>query len=230
MNKYLSLLVVGLFFGHGAQASFAENSRRYFSTKDMFSVLTQKFPVLNNPDRLQHVPMGKTEKIAPTCWAIGVRNESATGLTIPAIGAPAATAPGAAFVRWWSSCVDEIVRQQFEELKAKPSQQPLFAKYWAPELLLAFRDPNDTKNPYHRLQEETWDNLKPGQRFTQIRFLIEELIGPNAVITDLGFAKGIGDLTQTIQRVVPDDSPLKLSEANRKLITAIALREEFLTY
>src|SRR5262245_36235784 len=108
MNKFFAALI--LLNGVSAHGAFLETSRRYLSPKDMFTLMTQKFPALNSP--------ANVEKFNPTCWVVGRKNANVTGQVIPAIGVPATTQPGAGFVRWWASCSEKIVAMQFRDLKA----------------------------------------------------------------------------------------------------------------
>lgn len=226
MNKWL---IVFLLVSTQAFASFSENSRRYLSPKDMFTLLNQKFPVLKDKEQLATFYM-PTDKIPVSCWALGLRNGNSTGLVLPAIGTPATSTPGTAFVRWWGSCADLIIKRQFEVLNLKGNDEALWGKFYAPEILGKYRDKSNPSQPFHQLSKEEWGRLSPKQKNTQIRFLIEELIGPNAVIADLGFAKGLDDLVAVIQSAVPDDSSLTINEANQIFLTGVVLREEFITY
>ncbi len=227
MNKWFIVFLI--FFSSQAFASFSENSRRYLSPKDMFTLLNQKFPVLQDKQHLAkyHFP---SDQVPLSCWGLGLRNGNSTGLVLPAIGAAATASPGTAFVRWWGSCVDQIVIKQFMALNLKANDEGLWKKFYAPEILDRYRDKGNVKEPFHRLTSVEWKDLPPNLKQVQIRFLIEELIGPNPVIADLGFAKGIDDLAATIQSIVPDDSNLKISHATQALITGVTLREEFITY
>lgn len=226
MNKWLVILILS---SASAWGSFTENSRRYLSPKDMFSLLNQKFPVLKDKDQLARYFLPGPQ-IPLSCWGLGLRNGNSTGLVLPAIGSPATATPGTAFVRWWGSCADLIVKKQFEVLSSKAHDEDLWRKYFADEILNKYRDKANPTQPYHRLKQVEWRTLTPKQKSAQIRFLIEELIGPNAIIADLGFAKGIDDLATIIQSAVADDSTLSIIDANQILITGVTLREEFITY
>lgn len=227
MSKWLLILLLSV---PGAFASFSENSRRYLSPKDMFTLLNQKFPVLQEKEHLARYYL-PSDKIPLSCWGLGLRNGNSSGLVLPAIGVPAASSPGTAFVRWWGSCADQIVHTQLMVLEnLKLADQGLWSRYYAPEVIEKYRDKGNAKEPFHRLTTEKWKDLPPKLKQAQIRFLIEELIGPNAVVADLGFAKGIDDLAATIQTIVPDDSEMKISHVNRALLTGVILREEFITY
>lgn len=234
MSKCVFIFLL-LFATQNSSASFRENSRRYLSPKDMATLLLQKFPVVGDIDQVDKYKDRRGRYIAEggvpvSCWGVGLRNSSATGVTIPAVGAPATTEPGAAFVRWWGYCADKVVAKQMAMLSLRPADEPLWRKYWLQELLTKFRDKKKPADPFHKFNEIPWSDLTSAQRHRQIRFLIEEMIGPNAVVAEAGFAKGIDDLAAQIRKIVPDDSPLMLNEVNRTLITAVALREEFITY
>lgn len=231
MNKIIFAALVSLLTTQSAVASFSENSRRYLSPKDMAALLVQKFPVLEKLDVLQRTKVASPGTVPASCWAVGVRNGNASGLSLPAIGAPATTTPGAAFVRWWGSCADMIIAKQIEVLTTtKATDEALWQKYWTTELLNKYRDKKNASEPFHKFDKIPWSDLTVRQREMQTRFLIEEMIGPNGVIRDLGFVNGIDQLSSQIVKLIPDDSPLKLNAANRVLMTAITLREEFITY
>lgn len=219
MSKLILLFAA---FQYSASASFLETSRRYLSAKDMFTVMAQKFPVLNNPLQV--------EKLNPTCWVVGQSNMNITGQVVPAIGVPAASQPGAGFVRWWASCAEKILNMQFKELEAKPADAKLWRRYWAPDVLDRFTDKNSPDSPFHKLATAKWANVIPKVRDDQVAFLIEEWIGPNAVIKDLGFAKGTNELAGILKGALDPASDLTFEQANQKLLLALMLREEFITY
>lgn len=223
MNKLISLfagliLVVSQYAG----ASFAEKNKRYLSTKDMFTLLTQKFPLLSNPNSVQ--------TLKPSCWVIGSNNTNVTGLVNPAVGSPATTQPSAGFVRWWGSCAELIIKDQFTVLKNNPTFEKLWQRYWAPAVLDQLRDKSNVADPFHQLQEIEWKKVSNRTKDAQIRYLIEEFIGPNPVIRDLGFVKGTDELIGILKDTLDPNSTMTFSDANQKLILATLLREEFLTY
>ncbi len=221
MNKLIVLITALSLWAGPASASFAPNAKRYLSSKDFFSLLTQKFPILT--DANQRWTLGES------CVFLGKDNSNPVGLINPATGTPASMTPTAGSVRWLGSCVEKVATQQ-TKIFSNSANEKLWTKYWSQELLNKFRDKNSPHNPYHQFSTLEWRDLTPRQREWQIRFLIEEFIGPNPVIADLGLVKGSDELTAIIAQVLPDDSNLKLNAANVQLMMAVTLREEFISY
>ena len=154
MNKFI--LILAMIFSNVASASFSENSKRYFSPKDMFTVLAQKFPVM--ADRAHLSFNGATDTLPQNCWSLGYRNGTVTGLSLPAIGSPAAVTPGAGFVRWWGSCAERITQRQIFALNASPLNEALWQKFWNADLLNKLRDKANTADPFHAFNETEWNS------------------------------------------------------------------------
>lgn len=220
MNKLIFLSV--LIWTLQAHASFSETSRRYLSPKDMFTLMSQKFPVLSD--------VQVVDSFDPSCWIIGSSNVNITGLVNPALSLPASTHPGAGFVRWWGSCGEKIIGLQFGQLAAKPANEKLWRRYWDQAVLDRFRDTGRPADPFHKLSSAKWTAMSEKMRGDHIRYLIEEWIGPNAVVKDLGIAKGTEELAEILKSVLGSTPGLTMQEANQKLILALVLREEFVTY
>jgi len=225
MNKSAVLLL--LFVAHTASASFLETSKRYVSPKDMFTLLAQKFPLLNEP---------KAQTIKNSCWVIGGNNvigggnTNLIGLVNPALGVPAITQPSSGFVRFWGDCADRIVNNQFHELTLKPADEQLWRRFWAQSILDRFRDRTKPADPFHKLKTLDWDGLSNRNKDDQIRFLVEEFIGPNAVIADMKLVKGTDELVELIKQSITGGAGVKIFDANKQVILAVILREEFITY
>lgn len=220
MNKFIFVLVLSL--GAQAHASFLQASKRYLAPKDMFTLLAQKFPVVHDVN-----VVGNLDK---SCWMLGNKNTNVIGLTSPAIGAPATTQPGAGFVRWWGSCADTIIKAQFTQLAGKPTDEKLWQRFWEQGLLDRIRDAAKPDDPYHKVNSSKWESLGKKVRDNHVRYLIEEWIGPNAVVKDLGFAKGTEELMDILKAALGSSTTMTVKEANQTLILALVLREEFLTY
>lgn len=192
-------------------ASFSETSRRYLSPRDLFNVLGQKFPVVSN--------LPKIRTLKPTCWMIGDFNINLIGSVNPAVGAPAAAQPVTGFVRWLGTCGGSLVKLQFEELAAKPGNEKLWLRFF-PE---GFRAKHASE-----LDKTNWSSLDQDERDSVLRYQIETLIGPDAVIKDLGFADGTEALLKVVQKSAAQGTTI--SQAAQQSLLALILREEFISY
>lgn len=207
-TRFLLFLSVAL-FASAASASFTENSRRYLSPKDIFTVWTQKFPILADS--------AKASQLNSACWMIGDGNSNVTGAVNPAVGKASVDTPPPGFVRWLGSCAHDIVMAQFQDLKAQTTRRSkLYGKYWPKEAL----DKLDGK----------WSDLNPVVQTSIVRYAIEEMIGPEPVIKDLGFVKNMDELVKVVQAAATSDASLSVWDATAQIYLALSLREEFLTY
>jgi hypothetical protein len=205
-----------------AGAAFTENARRYLNPRDLFNVMVQKFPVLNNRAKI------KAGKLEAGCWIILSTNENVIGVVNPAIGKPAVELPPPGFVRWLGSCGHKIITLEITDLMSQQKNEPLWGQYFPSEMLQKYRDPGDSVHPYHAFAEKTWADVDPKLRQALLEFSVKEMIGPEAVIHDLGYAKSMTDLTGSLAKTV--DGNLVLNDALHNILLATVLREEFLSY
>lgn len=204
-----------MLFSQMAVGSFDENSKRYLSPRDMFLLLEQKLPVMRDKERMDDAPQN--------CWAAGVRNQTVTGASIPALGKPSSGKPTAGFVRWWGTCVEALIELQNQQLVDSPKNKDLWARYFNPSLRTKLKSSRE-------ILGTKWKDLSEAEKNEQIRFLVEDWIGPDPVIKDLGFASGLEEVIARVRTALPETSNLNLLDANRRLGLAIMLREEFLVY
>lgn len=199
-----------------AMAAFSETGRRYVSPRDVFNLLEQKFPVLKKVDVLKNV--------RPDCWSIQNRNATILGTVSPALGVPGIAQPSPGFVRWWGACADKVVSVQFANLKETKPTAALLGKYWPLELLQRHQQNGD----YANLWDQTWQDLKPADRQAILHHAIEEMIGPDVVVKDLGLVDSSDALVSLIEPTLESkDSVWKVTQ---QIYIALTLREEFLIY
>jgi hypothetical protein len=213
MRNKLILVILFSLVPRLSWGAFSETSRRYLAPRDIFNVLQQKFPVLN---KLQ-----KAKLLKPACYAVGPGNTGLIGAVNPAVGTPAADLPVTGFVRWLGTCGRDIVDLQFKELKEKPKDGALWEKYFPKAFLDKYRDQMDTA---------TWSSVTLDDRRMVLRHQIESLIGPEPVVTDLGFAKDLDELIMIAARAAATDPSATIAQAAQKTILSFVLREEFISY
>ncbi len=221
MSQIMLVLLVGA-FSNRAQAAFSENSRRYLSSKDMFSVMMQKFPVLKDSS--------KAKSLSPYCWIANNQNLSVLGSVIPVTGKPASDLPSPGFVRWLGSCAAEIIRLQVEDLKAQPTKQSLWANYFPKAILTDNGEHGKAQTNLTRVLTMKWGDLTSEVQDEVILHAIEELIGPDSVVRELGFAKNSSELSKIVRRTLSGDEKAQLEQSIIQIYSALVMREEFLTY
>ena len=208
--------------GAGANAAFTENSRRYLSPRDLFNVMAQKFPILRDQGKL------KSGALDLNCWAIVNSNENVLGVVNPALGKPAVELPPPGFVRWLGSCGHKIIALEMQDLVANQKDERLWEKYFPAQILDKFRDSADKKTHYHALPSATWGELDPSLKAAMLKYSVGEMIGPEAVIHDLGYAKCTQDLTDALTKTVTDE--MNIPDVLHNILLGLVLREEFLSY
>jgi hypothetical protein len=228
LTKYLIILYLTLLTLDG-HAAFTENSRRYLGPRDIFNLWAQKFPASIDPTKNTAVDASCWSVTTPNMFGIPTTvNMNVIGAVNPAFGKPASALPPPGFVRWMSGCANSIVALQFSDLVAQPTNDLLWKKYFAPAIVAKYRDATNVQNPYHLLLETQWTVLSPDLKDALVRYSIEEMIGPEPVIQDLGIAKSIVDLVSLIESTL--SSAGSISDAAQKIWFATALREEFISY
>lgn len=211
-NKTASrvLVCLMLLLPQAGWAAFSETSRRYASPRDLFNLLAQKFPVLNDKQ--------KTGELGQACWMIGAKNANVIGAINPGVGTPASDQPVTGFVRWLGTCGNRLVDMQFEVLKSRPKALKLWTLYF----------PEDLARKYAgQLEKTPWSAVPQEERRRIVVHMIESLIGPAAVIRDLGLAEDMNALTETVLKALPDGN---LNDAAKQAVLALMMREEFISY
>lgn len=205
-----------------SSAAFTQNARRYLAPKDIFILWTQKFPILTDAK--------KGRALNPQCWAINAGNLNVIGAVNPVLGKPSVESPAPGFVRWLGSCTAEIVSAELEDLKTKQTNEKLWHHFWPEEVLSRFRDTSSSETPYRLMAETAWSKLSQEMQKAVVRHVVEEWIGPEVVIKDLGFARNAAELNALVLATLPTDASLTMTEALKGILLATALREEFITY
>ncbi|MGZ3722656.1 MAG: hypothetical protein ACXVA9_07000 [Bdellovibrionales bacterium] len=222
MRRNSLILFALIVFAGNVNAAFTENSRRYLHPRDIFNVMAQKFPVLTDRVKL------KSYGVDLGCWAITAENENVIGVVNPAIGKAAAELPPPGFVRWIGSCAHKVIAAQVNELFAQPRNEKLFARYFPADILKKYRDPVDKTQPYDKLLLTQWGKLDPKEQHSLLKFSVTEMIGPEPVIHDLGYAKNMNEVTEAISKTLEDG--LLLKDALHNILLSTMMREEFQTY
>lgn len=205
-----------------SHASFTENTRRYLSPKDIMALWAQKFP--------QVTQLEYGQQSSASCWSIGSGNVNLTGAVNPAIGKPSVNAPPPGYVRWIGSCTNQIVFAQFQELKIQGKNEKLWRKYFPLDLLNKYRNKADAEQPFQKFFQSQWSTLSLDEQKSLITFSIEEMIGPEPVLKDLGYVKSMGDMMSLIQNATKDFSQYSVEAMMQRVLLATTLREEFITY
>lgn len=211
MKRCIAVLLMAALLPSPSYASFSETSRRYVSPRDIFNLLHQKFPVVGDT--------AKIRKLKATCWAIGGFNMNLIGAVNPAVGAPAAEQPVTGFVRWLGTCGRELIQLQITQLKEKPDDVKLWSLYFPEGFVKKYQAEIETK---------PWSSVPAEERRQVVKWQIENLIGPEAVIKDLGFAESASALADLVEKAVANEGSIEA--AAKTSLLALLLREEFISY
>ena len=220
--KHLQILILLLTLCGTSHASFSQNTRRYLSPKDIMALWSQKFPQTTKIEYATYNHRG--------CWMIGAQNVNFLGVVNPAIGSPAVLAPPAEYVRWLGTCTSQILAAQFKVLLSHGKDEKLYRKYFPNALLEKYQDGTDPDHAFKALTGKIWSELSEEEQRSLILFSVEEMIGPEPVLKDMGFVKDMAEMVVLIQNSIKPFAQSEVSAVLQKVLLATALREEFITY
>lgn len=213
INIKTSFLFLFLFFASVSQAAFEQTSQRYLSGKDYFLVFKSHFQVVKDGQFSQ-------EK---SCMKFTDSTEGLLGFSSPALGRPSSPKPTPAFVTWYSRCTMAIVKAEFAQIKANNFSSKLLSKF-TPKALIS-------SPPKAGFEKTPWNALSPKLQDSVLSHLINEFIGPEEILQDLGWSDSPERYAESIRKSVESKSEnLTLWEALQGITITLMLREEFIRY
>lgn len=188
-------------------ASYEQKQVRYMAPLDLINTLIQTFGAMPYPGE---------------CTQLTASNRTLLGDSSAATGSPIFSEPSSNFVRWYVGCVNQYT-QNLQSVSESSAIDSAGARSFYGATLSAARasKPSLQNSPFNSLD-----------RATQVRAVvdhIDQMIGPSDVVADFGFYLSSEAMAEKIATDVAA-TPISVEDAMRKIMMAIALRDEFMSY
>lgn len=198
--------------------TFGHSSLRYLSSMDMLRMLEQKFP--SGWLELLRIKTLKPEEVpknAPTC--LQIMDQKALGFFNPALIEPTTKGPSLAYVKWYSKCILELSKIEFEKIKSK---NETFDRYLGKSVI------SKTKGtPLEELRKNAdtfpWKDIPKDIQEGIALHLIQDSIGRQVA----------GREYEIVQKALAATEDLKspvATEAIKSVLLVAMLQDEFLTF
>jgi hypothetical protein len=194
-----TLILFAMLLGTTAQAAFSDTNTRYLSGHEVVAKLVRLFP------GSQMARQASNE--GPPC---SLDKTSTAGENDPITGKSIYMEPGPAFLKWYTSCIEEASRNEFY------GNDPTILKFHLGALTANFT----FATPASRLNDS---QLKELIEYTMIRIL-----GPDEVVMEYGYIDDCDKFREELGTRINRNS--SVGELLKSLEFELITRDEFLSY
>ena len=220
MIRFSLVFLLGFIFSVQANASFAENQRRYLAPFDFYTLLMQKYPVV----QVNH----------SNCHILSRKKLSSAGASQPLTGQAASRTPNASFVSWYGKCIRQYLRRTLRvpsDRNREVGVRLQAVEILLPKALQAEGTPEEIiQHAEQLISSGQWKNLSQREKYLLMRHAVNYLLGPNAVLRDISLRwKSQSQAASALAKAFEPSPDTLIIDVLKRTHFTLIMSDEFLT-